>query len=142
MAEQDLIRLARENLEAFNAGDWQRYRVPLAPDAVHEEVATKQRMQGPDQIVQLAQGWKQAFPDARGTIKNAFASGDKVALEITYEGTQTGPLAGPGGTIPPSGKRAVVQGAQVITFQGDKIKEIREYFDLMTLLQQIGAAPQ
>jgi len=30
----------------------------------------------------------------------------------------------------------------VSAFQGDKIKESRHYFDLMALLQQIGAAPQ
>jgi hypothetical protein len=30
---------------------------------------------------------------------------------------------------------------QVNTFKGDKIVESKEYFDLMTLLAQIGALP-
>ena len=142
MAEQDLIRLARENVEAFNAEDWQRFKQALAADSVYDEVGTQRRFQGIDPIVQNAQEWKQGFPDVKGTITNAVASGNTVTQEITWEGTHTGPLTGPGGTIPASGKRMVVRGAWVLTFQGDKIKESRNYFDMMSLLQQIGAVPQ
>ncbi len=81
------------------------------------------------------------MPDIKGTVTNAFASGDTVALEITWEGTHTGPLEGPGGTIPASGRRQVTPSAFIFTFQADKIKESRNYFDIMTLLQQIGAMP-
>ena len=142
MAEQDVIRLARENVEAYNVGDWQRLKAPLAPDVVYHEVGSQRRLQGADQLVQAYQGWKQAAPDGRGTITNAFASGNSVALEVAWTGTHTGPLVGPSGTIPPSGKSWSLLGAQLITFQGDKIKEVRQYFDLLTLLQQIGAAPK
>ena len=142
MAEQDLIKLARENVEAYNTGDWQRLKAPLASDVVYDEVGSQRRMQGADQLVEAYQGWKQALPDGKGTIRNAFASGNSVAIEVTWTGTQTGPLVGPGGTIPPSGKSMSLPGAQLITFQGDKIKELHQYFDLMTLLQQLGAAPQ
>ncbi len=142
MAEQEAIRIARENIEAFNAGDWRRVRATLAPDSVYDEVGTQRRLQGADEIVQALQGWKQAMPDAKGTITMALASGNTVTLEITWEGTQTGPLAGPGGPIPASGKRQVTRGAFIVTIQGDQIKESHQYFDMMTLLQQIGAAPQ
>jgi steroid delta-isomerase-like uncharacterized protein len=142
MAEQDPIRVARENIEAFNAGDWQRVKATLAPDSVYDEVGTQRRLQGADEIVQAFQGWKQAMPDAKGTITNAIASGNTVTLEITWEGTQTGPLMGPGGSLPASGKRQVTRAAQIATIQGDKIKETHHYFDMMSLLQQIGAAPQ
>ena len=142
MAEQDLIRVARENIEAFNAGDWQRVKATLAPDSVYDEVGTQRRLQGADEIIQAFQGWKQAMPDAKGTITNAIASGNTVTQEITWEGTQTGPLMGPGGSLPASGKRQVTRAAQIATIQGDKIKETHHYFDMMSLLQQIGAAPQ
>ena len=144
MAEQDLNKIARENIDAFNAGDWERFKAPLAPDCVYNEMGTQRRIQGPAQIVQAMQGWKQAMPgtDAKGTVTNALASGNTAVLEITWEGTQTGPLVGPGGTIPPSGKRHVTPAAFLMTFEGDRIKEGRQYFDSMTLLQQLGAAPQ
>ncbi len=142
MAEQDAIRVARENIEAFNAGDWQRLKATLAPDSVYDEVGTQRRIQGADEVVQALQGWKQAMPDAKGTVANAVASGNTATLEITWEGTQTGPLVGPGGTIPASGKRQVTRAAWIGTIQGDKIKETHHYFDMMSLLQQLGAAPQ
>ncbi len=142
MAKQDLIQRARENIEAFNAGDWNRYKALWTPDGVYHELATQRRLQGPDQQIEANRGWKEAFPDAAGKVSNVVASGNTVALEITWEGTQSGPLVGPGGTIPASGKRVVVPAAQVITFEGDRIKEARHYFDMMGLLQQIGAVPQ
>jgi predicted ester cyclase len=75
-------------------------------------------------------------------VTNAIASGNTVAQEITWEGTQSGPLQGPGGTIPATGKRAVVPAVQVLTFEGDKIKETRHYFDMMGMLQQLGVGPR
>src|SRR5262245_53723668 len=142
MAEQQALNLARGGIEAFSSNDWQRFKEGLAADAIYEELATGLWVQGPDQIVQAIQGWKQAFPDARGTITNAFASGNMVCLEITWEGTHTGPMAGPGGTIPASHKRTETSAVQVITIGGDKVKHTRHYFDSMSLLKQIGAIPQ
>ena len=138
----DAIKVARENVEAFNAGDWERLKAALAPDSVLEELATQRRLKGAEEIGAAYQGWKKAFPDAKGTVKNAVASGDTVTLEITWEGTQTGPLEGPQGSIPASGKRAVVEAVQLVRVKDDKIKENRHFFDMLGLLQQIGATPQ
>lgn len=142
MADNEAISLAREGVEAFSNSDWPRYKAPLAPDAVYEELATGMRIQGPEQIVQAIQGWKQAFPDAKGTITKAFASGNTVCLEVTWEGTHTGPMEGPGGTIPASNKRTKTSAVQVVTVEGGKVKLTRHYFDLMGILQQIGAVSQ
>jgi flagellar protein FlbD len=40
--------------------------------------------------------WKEAFPDAKGTVTNAAVADDTVTLEVTWEGTQDGPLAADG----------------------------------------------
>jgi len=92
--------------------------------------------------VELFKGWKQAFPDAAGTVTSAFASGDKAALEVTWKGTHTGPLMTAEATIPASGKRQETPAAILFTFEGEKIKEARHYFDSMTLFKQIGAQPK
>ena len=82
------------------------------------------------------------MPDVKGTVTNAFASGNNAVLEVTWEGTQTGPMDGPGGTLPPSGKRQTTRAAWVFEFDGDKIKESRQYFDMLSFMQQIGAMPR
>jgi len=142
MNEQEVIKVARENIEAFSAGDWQRLKTVLAPNVVYHEVGSQRHLQGADQMVQAYQGWKQAIPDGKGTIRTAFSSGNSVLIEVTWTGKQTGPLVGPSGTVPPSGKAWTVQGAQVITIEGGKITELHQYFDMLTILQQIGAAPK
>ncbi len=141
MAEQDLIRVASGNVEAFTTGDWERFRQSLAQDVVYEEIGTQRRFEGADEVVAAYQGWKQAGPDGKGTITNAVVSGNTVVLEVTWTATQSGPLQTPGGTIPPSGKPWEVRASQVIIVEDDKVKEFRQYFDAMTIMQQIGAMP-
>jgi steroid delta-isomerase-like uncharacterized protein len=140
MTAREMVKLAQENIDAFNAGDWQRAKATLAPNAVYDEVGTQRRIQGVDQIIETFQGWKQAMPDAKGTITKAVAGDGGATLEITWSGTHTGPLMGPGGTIPASGKRQETRAAMVLTFEGERIKEAHQYFDMMTMLHQIGAA--
>jgi steroid delta-isomerase-like uncharacterized protein len=137
----DKIQMAKQGVEAFSTDDWVRFKAPLSSDAVYEELSTQRRIQGPDAIVEGIKGWKQAFPDGKGTVTKAIESGDTVALEITWEGTQTGELMGPMGAVPASGKRVRVKAAQLVTFKGDKVAETKHYFDLMTILAQIGAVP-
>ena len=135
------VQLAKQNIEAFNRGDWDGFRANLTPDYVYQEFGTQRRIQGPDAIVELAKGWKKAFPDVKGAIQTAVEGDDKVVLEIVWDGTQSGELASAMGTIPPSYKRAKTPAVQVVTFKGDKIAETHHYFDLMSLLVQIGAMP-
>jgi steroid delta-isomerase-like uncharacterized protein len=139
--QQDLIKRVDGFIDAFNAADWQRFAAALAPDVVYEETGTQRRADGVDAYLQLSQGWKQAFPDARGAIRNVVASGNTVVQEIMWEGTQTGTLEGPGGPLPPSGKRVSVPASFWITFSGDQMKEIHHHLDVLTLLGQLGAIP-
>jgi steroid delta-isomerase-like uncharacterized protein len=135
--------VAREGIECYNAGDFDRLRSLLADDFFEEELATQRRLEGADARVEAAQGWKRAFPDEQGTITGAYTSGNTVAIEITWEGKHSGPLATPAGQeLPPSNKRVTVKSVQVIEVEDGKMKALRHYFDLMTLLQQIGRMDQ
>jgi SnoaL-like polyketide cyclase len=60
-----------------------------------------------------------------------------VAIELTWEGTQSGPMATPHGQeVPPSNRRMTVKSVEVIEVEDGKIKVLRPDFDLMTILQQ------
>ena len=141
-AADKMVKIAREQVDAFNSGDWERVRAGLASDAHLDELGTERKVDGPEKIVELFKGWKQAFPDAAGTVTSAFASGDTATLEVTWKGTHTGPLTTAEGTIPASGKRQETPAAIFYTFEGDTIKESRHYFDSLTLFKQIGAQPK
>jgi steroid delta-isomerase-like uncharacterized protein len=136
---EDLIQAAREEIEAFNAGDWDRLAAGVTDDVVHEEPATGRRVQGKDALIELNRGWRGAFPDAAGTITDSFACGDRVALCITWEGTQSGALPLPGGgELPATGKRVTVKGCQIFTVVDGKISESVHYFDLLGMMEQLG----
>ena len=131
--------LARESIECYNAGDFDRLRSLLADDFYEEELATSAvssgQMPGSRQPER-----KRAFPDEHGTITGAYTSENTVAIELTWEGTQSGPMATPDGQVlQPSNKRMTVKSVEVIEIEDGKIKVLRHYFDLMTMLQQIGA---
>jgi steroid delta-isomerase-like uncharacterized protein len=137
-----MVEIAREQVDAFSKGDWECARAALAFDSRLNELGTQRKIEGPEKIVELFKGWKQAFPDAAGMVTSSFASGNTAVLEVTWTGTHTGPLTTAEGTIPASGKRQETPAAIFFTFEGDKIKEARHYFDSLTLLKQIGAQPK
>jgi hypothetical protein len=68
-----------------------------------------------------------------------FASGDTAVLELMWKGVHTGPLQTPTGTIPPSNKSIEVPACQVVQVEGGKVKSASHYFDMLTMLTQIGA---
>ena len=140
-AEQDITRIAQELIDAFNAKDQERFKRTLSPDVVYEEVGTHRTMHGAERWVETWEGWRAALPDVQGTITKTFVSGNTVIQEITWKGTHKGPLMMPGRTIPPSGKSQTTRAAQILTFQGGKIKEDRNYFDMLSLLQQTRRNP-
>jgi len=142
LSTDELVKIARKQIDAFNNGDWEQARELLASDARYHELGTERAIEGPEQIIELFKDWKTAFPDAVGTVTSSVASGDTAVLEVTWKGTHTGPLTTAAGTIPASGKHQETPAAIFYVFEGPKIKASRHYFDAMTLLKQIGAEPK
>jgi len=132
------MNVVREHINAFSAKDWKRYRDTVLPRFVYEERATGRRVEGIDPVIKALEMWTLAFPDMKGTVKNLLVQDDMVMAEILWEGTHTGLLKGPFGEIPATGKKGTLPAVEIFTFEGDKIREGRHYFDLMTILNQIG----
>jgi steroid delta-isomerase-like uncharacterized protein len=137
--QQQLIDAARALVLTYNDKNWEAARASLSPDFVYEEVPTNRKVQGADQVIPIWQGWAAAFPDSKGTINSELASGNTVVLEVSWRGTHNGPLQTPNGAIAATGKRIDVRACMVIEVADDKAKAQRHYFDMTTLLQQIGA---
>jgi steroid delta-isomerase-like uncharacterized protein len=138
----DAISLAKEGIDVFNQSDWGRLRQLQTPNSVYDEVGTGRRVEGPDAFIALSQGWKSAFPDAKGTINNTLATGDTAVVEVTWTGTQTAELVTPtGDRIPATGKKVNIRAVQIVTTSGGKIAATRHYFDSMTMMAQLGVVP-
>jgi steroid delta-isomerase-like uncharacterized protein len=130
-----------KHLDDLAAGRWDDYKAAFTNDVIYEELATRTRVQGADEYVNVVKRWKRAFPDLKATLLSSFQGGDRAVAEIEWEGTQSGPLEGPFGTIQATNKKGRVRAVIVMTMKGDKIAESHHYFDLLTVLAQTGALP-
>ena len=139
MTTQDLENAARGVVDAFNAADWERCKAILTEDSVYDEVGTSRCLAGHNEIIPALQGWREGMPDVTGTVDSAVATGNTVVLEVTWQGTQTGALLGPSGTIAPTGKQQTTRAGWVMDFDGDRVKRSRHYFDMLSFMQQLGA---
>jgi len=140
MSPQQLVDAAKAPILAFNEKNWDAVRASITPDFVYDEVPTNRKVQGVDQVIPLWQGWATAFPDAKATFQRELLCGNVVVLEHTWQGTHKGPLQTPDGPIPATGNRIDVRACMTVEVVGDKAKMQRHYFDMGTILQQIGVA--
>lgn len=92
---------------------------------------------GPEGPKMIASVFGGSFSDWDVTIEDQIAEGDRVATRWTASATHTGPLQG----MPPTGKAINVTGVNVARFAEGKIVESWSNFDMLTLLQQLGAVP-
>jgi len=136
----NVLEIAKASITAFNEKNWDKMKALLAADAIYDEKATQRRIQGSDQIIQALQGWVAAFPDANGTFVREFATEDTAILELVWKGTHTGPLQTPSGIIPASNRLVEMPACELMRVEDERIKYDSHYFDLLTLLTQIGAA--
>ena len=136
---QSVVDIAKGQIVAYNQKDWTAVAAILHSTCVYDEVATQRRVQGIDEVMTAWRGWATALPDSHASFDAVTSSGHTVTLELTWRGAQTGPLQTPAGTLPPSGRRMEIRACQVVEIADDKVKAIRHYFDLATLLQQLGA---
>ncbi|RPI26192.1 MAG: hypothetical protein EHM61_12400 [Acidobacteria bacterium] len=135
---ESVIDIGKAPVIDYNNKDWDAARASMAPGYVYDEVATSRQGRGADEAVALWRGWAAAFPDSKGEIHNVFHSGDTVVVELTWRGTHTGPLQTPRGTLSPTGKRIELRACQINTVTNGKVQSTRHYFDMTSLLQQLG----
>lgn len=87
---------------------------------------------------------KTAFPDNQFTIEEMLAEGDKVAVRVTIQGTNTGPLVGLPAfghfetAVPPTGKSFLWSGIFVFRVSNGKIASFVSELDQIGLLRQLG----
>lgn len=137
-SQRSLVDVAKAPIIAYNEKDWGALKTAIAAGFVLDEVGTQRNIRGTDEVVAAFQDWAAALPDSKAEFHSALVSGNTVILEVTWRGTHTGPLQTPGGTIPGTGKTFAVRACQVFEVADGKAQVLRHYFDMTTLLQQLG----
>lgn len=138
MAQKSVVDTAKEQVIAYNEKDWDRARAALAPEVIYDELGTQRKVNGVNDVLTAWKGWATAIPDSRATFRSELVSGNTAVLEVTWTGTHKGPLKMPDREIPATGKKIELRACQVVEVANDKVKSVRHYFDMGTLLDQLG----
>jgi steroid delta-isomerase-like uncharacterized protein len=120
-------------IELFNAGRYEEAEADFAPGGYSEEIGTGRRLTIKEATAN-ARAWKEAFPDARGTITNKIVAGNKGAAEIVWRGTNRGSLMG----NPATGRAVEVRAVVVIDTDGTKITRSSHYIDVAGMTAQLA----
>ena len=126
--------------DLINAHDAQAIRELYADDGVLQDPSGEYR--GPQAVTEYWTGFFQAFPDIDGRDEFKAESGDTAINEWSASGTHEGPLEGPEGTIPATGKSVTMRGCDVITVRDGRITSHRIYFDQLGFMMQLGLMPE
>ncbi|MGB9071412.1 MAG: ester cyclase [Terriglobales bacterium] len=119
---------------ALNHDNWDVYNEIHGKDFVAH---AGKRSAGLAEDLQDAQGWRQAFPDGQYTVDQVIAEGDRVVVQYTGRGTNTGT----GNGLPATGKHVEVTGVTIFRIAHGKIVEEWSQADMLGLLRQLGLAP-
>jgi predicted ester cyclase len=105
-------------------------------------MSTGQKFHGKEGVRQYSRGWADAFPDAKVEDTNVIAGDTGAVIEFVGRGAHKGTLSGPQGDIPPTGRWVELPCCEVYRIRDGKIVGGGIYFDLVTLLGQLGLMPQ
>ena len=138
MAELRNSDLVRSTYDAFNSRDFESAVACVAEDLDWTEVASGRRYEGPEGMLREYREWLRAFPDGSAEITNLLEAGDWVVVEFTVRGTNTGPMMGADGEMPPSNAKVELQCCDVLRVKDGLVVGGRSYFDLNTVSSQIA----
>ena len=135
MSTEDNKALVHRAYEGFNQRNLAVFNELCAPDLVFHNASTT--IKGLEASMQVLSMLLTAFPDARFTVEDVIAEGDRVASRYTFRGTHQGDLMG----IAPTGKQVTVTGIIINRIVDGKSAEGWLNFDALGMVQQLGALP-
>lgn len=125
--------VVRSYFEALNARDYARAAGGIAEHCRWESVPTEGVYTGPDAIVKGLREFAAAFPDWKVEMANVVSAGPFVVVEWVVSGTFTHPFRG----REPNHRRFTRRGCAVAEVEAGRIVRYRDYYDRLTLQQQL-----
>ena len=125
---------------AFNAHDEKALNA-LHADNIKFDAPGGFKAANAHEATAYAMRWLKGFPNGKMIVRNEIVSAPWIVQEVILEGTHTGPLEGPSGTVQPTHKKVVSKGVQLLRIESGKIAEARIYFDLLDQMTQLGLIP-
>lgn len=137
----ELRTLVERHYRNYNSGDDAAERQLFSADVVNVDPGAG-RIEGIEAYMGYQASFRTAFPEGRLVLKT-IAEGEGIAMvEGAFEGTNTGPMTGPAGEVPPTGRWLSLPYADVFVVRDGQLAEHRIYYDQMAFLGQLGLLGQ
>jgi steroid delta-isomerase-like uncharacterized protein len=131
---QRRLDVIKEHMDTEVTKEFDRTLATFNGHPRYEIIPTKQVFDGDDEVMDYYRTTRTAFPDQRHENASFHVTDDAVIVEFDLLGTNLGEFYG----LPPTGKSFRVPVIAVFSFDGDRITNERIYFDVATLVNQIG----
>jgi steroid delta-isomerase-like uncharacterized protein len=131
----DNADIAQTLFDAWEKRDFESFGEQLASDVSLRDSPRGQVVNGQTNVRDWYASWATAFPDAVAGATVVAASGDTVAIEGLFAGTNTGDF----GPLPATGRSVSLPWANVLRFDSDgRIIAASAYYDQLTIMIQLG----
>jgi steroid delta-isomerase-like uncharacterized protein len=131
-------RLAKETIGIWTTGDLDAADEFYAPDYVnhqHHDPADPRDLRGVEAMKSFVTEFRSAFPDFHDSIDIQVAEGELVVTRFTSMGTHRGTFMG----VESTNRELVWTGITIDRVSGGKIVESWANWDMMGMMQQLGA---
>jgi len=136
----DVKQLAQDSVDMFNDRSYrQKAKEVMDSNVVVFDGPTGQELHGPDGYVQYADGFVTAMPDLKGTAIEHKVSGNKVTTRVRGQGTFTGTMVTPQGSMPGNGNPLDIEYQVEQEFNdAGKVTRFAVTFDMQDFMHQLG----
>lgn len=128
------LEIVKSWIKAMNEHNLQKMASLYTDNIKAEEVPEHKTVVGKEIVTKTYEELFKAFPDCKATVINCIAGDNYVVVEIIWEGTNKNEFRG----TPATNRKAELRIAYIFKIINGKICEIREYYDALTYLKQMG----
>jgi predicted ester cyclase len=136
----DVKKLAQMSVDTFNDRSFREKAKDLMDaNVVVIDGPTGQELHGPDGYVQYDDGFVSAMPDLKGTVIEHKVNGNKVTTRVRGQGTFTGTMVTPQGSMPGNGNPLDIEYEIEQDFNdAGKATRFAVNFDMQDFMRQLG----
>jgi predicted ester cyclase len=138
MSSEQNKAIVRRLLEEPWKGDLRVVDELVDREYVGYDPSIPEPLRGPDGFKENISTYRAAYSDARITVDDQIAEGDKVATRWTGRGLHDGDLMG----VAPTGKQVKVSGLTLSRLENGKVIEEYTNWDTFGMMQQLGVVPE
>jgi steroid delta-isomerase-like uncharacterized protein len=140
-SKQDLERIDDQGISAWDTHDAEAFVALFADSFVWHDWTQPEPIRDAEGARRYFSSWGDAFPDMRVQVVSRVVGDDAVAAEITFSGTNTGPMEMGGNQIPPTNRQVTARGSYIARVRDGKIVEFRSCPDVAGMMMQLGLMP-